>query len=640
MLSVQRWLAHRNAQPDARRKSARRRGSVCVPNVLRLESYTPEQTNSSAPVIPSPMQAASSSGSLSTGFYRFWQSVQTAVYDYSQWALPQASLSSPTVKVAASNTASKSAVTAAAYSVETIPRIDEFLELSSRLEVETCSILADLSNMAYSVQNITGSRLANMHNLELVTTSLACASVLPTALPKLKAKGKGQSLEEIVAEQLSADTAVASNIVPIHRNREGQVGNDGDRSPSASASLDDPVGMSERRAVQTLFKHTVKSIYNITATIEEELDEEAAKEFVRNIGYSQSESKAKSSTPEPSSCNPTPPAAWFVADNVNTHCRHIVIQGSTSLEHWQINLQFEPVIFEHRHLGVRIHRGVYEAALKLYDDLLPLVQEHLDTSPFATICFSGHSLGGSLATVLMLLFVIRGVLPATAVAPVYTFGAAAVFCQGGNNNSVAERCKNCDLACDSVGHMHDSQPRGLLQSLGLIEDHVVNVVMHNDIVPRAFVCDYTLVADIIQRWWPSFKEHSGLERRHQHKVLYNFVGRIAILQPDPSLPFVVGDGRHAMLPEAAALYKMQDPRRGQICKPKDRSHTEGKASSSPPTKPTSLQDAFLMFMNSPHPLTLLSTAAAYGAQGMVSRYHNPDNYTKGLVSLLKTAAHV
>ncbi len=39
--------------------------------------------------------------------------------------------------------------------------------------------------------------------------------------------------------------------------------------------------------------------------------------------------------------------------------RYFAIQGSTSLEHWQINLQFEPVIFEDPALGVRVHRGVY-----------------------------------------------------------------------------------------------------------------------------------------------------------------------------------------------------------------------------------------------------------------------------------------
>lgn len=77
----------------------------------------------------------------------------------------------------------------------------------------------------------------------------------------------------------------------------------------------------------------------------------------------------------------------------------LTAQGSTNFDHWAINFNFEPVLFEDPSLGARIHRGVYEAALRLYDDLLPLVRQHLATSPSATVCFAGHSLGGSLSTV-------------------------------------------------------------------------------------------------------------------------------------------------------------------------------------------------------------------------------------------------
>jgi hypothetical protein len=60
----------------------------------------------------------------------------------------------------------------------------------------------------------------------------------------------------------------------------------------------------------------------------------------------------------------------------HTHTRtHLPSQGSTNLEHWSINVNFEPVLFEDPALGVRVHRGVYEAALRIYDDLAPLVRE-------------------------------------------------------------------------------------------------------------------------------------------------------------------------------------------------------------------------------------------------------------------------
>lgn len=37
-----------------------------------------------------------------------------------------------------------------------------------------------------------------------------------------------------------------------------------------------------------------------------------------------------------------------------------------------------------------------------------------------------------------------------------------------------------------------------------------NVLLARDIVPRAFACDYTLVADILKRVSPSFREHRCL----------------------------------------------------------------------------------------------------------------------------------
>jgi len=79
---------------------------------------------------------------------------------------------------------------------------------------------------------------------------------------------------------------------------------------------------------------------------------------------------------------------------------------------------------------VQVHRGVYETAQVLYTRFLPLVQEHIAATPFAKVVFTGHSLGGSLGTLLMLMFLRRGVLPPVALSPTYTFGAPAIFCEG------------------------------------------------------------------------------------------------------------------------------------------------------------------------------------------------------------------
>ena len=54
----------------------------------------------------------------------------------------------------------------------------------------------------------------------------------------------------------------------------------------------------------------------------------------------------------------------------------------------RVNLTFDPMVFEDPVLGVKVHRGVYAAAQALYDRFLPLVEEHLASSPYAKIMFT------------------------------------------------------------------------------------------------------------------------------------------------------------------------------------------------------------------------------------------------------------
>jgi hypothetical protein len=107
------------------------------------------------------------------------------------------------------------------------------------------------------------------------------------------------------------------------------------------------------------------------------------------------------------------PSDWFCCDGPlsesdATPTRFFAIQGSITLDHWRINLTIDPCEFEAGALGpIRVHRGMYEAALSMYDTVLPLVQQHLAAHPRGKIALTGHSLGGSLATLLMLLMVHR-----------------------------------------------------------------------------------------------------------------------------------------------------------------------------------------------------------------------------------------
>ncbi len=108
---------------------------------------------------------------------------------------------------------------------------------------------------------------------------------------------------------------------------------------------------------------------------------------------------------------------------------------------------------------------------------MPLVRQHLATSSLASVTFTGHSLGGSLATVLMLLMVIRGDLPADCVSPTYTFGAPAVFCGGASALSAPTRCAECGLNCSEAQHASQhlpatcKRPRGLFAQVSARGQH-------------------------------------------------------------------------------------------------------------------------------------------------------------------------
>ena len=48
------------------------------------------------------------------------------------------------------------------------------------------------------------------------------------------------------------------------------------------------------------------------------------------------------------------PTEWFVADDPMSRTRYFIIQGSDTLDHWKVNLTFDPVVFEDPSLGVKV----------------------------------------------------------------------------------------------------------------------------------------------------------------------------------------------------------------------------------------------------------------------------------------------
>ncbi|CAO2176696.1 unnamed protein product [Urochloa humidicola] len=273
------------------------------------------------------------------------------------------------------------------------------------------------------------------------------------------------------------------------------------------------------------------------------------------------------------------PCEWFACDEADARTRCLVIQGSDSLASWQANLLFEPTEFEAT--GVLVHRGIYEAAKGIYEQVLPEVEAHLAAhgAGHARLRLTGHSLGGSLAVLVSLMLVARGVVPPEALHPVVTFGAPSVFCGG----------------------------QRVLEALGVGEDHVRSVAMHRDIVPRAFSCRYPGHAIAV------LKRLNGVLRAHPclntHRALYTPMGATYILQPDSG-----ASPRHPLLPEGAALFRF-DP--------------DGAAPRA------TVASALRAFLNSPHPLETLSDLSAYGAGGAILRDHESSNYFRALSALAR-----
>jgi hypothetical protein len=64
--------------------------------------------------------------------------------------------------------------------------------------------------------------------------------------------------------------------------------------------------------------------------------------------------------------------------------------------------------------------------------------------------------------------------------------------------------------------------RSLLERMGLPTGIIRNIIMHRDIVPRAFACDYSLVADLLARVGEGFRDHGCLQNPNGRQVRFSF----------------------------------------------------------------------------------------------------------------------
>ncbi|KAK1385073.1 phospholipase A1 PLIP2, chloroplastic [Heracleum sosnowskyi] len=275
------------------------------------------------------------------------------------------------------------------------------------------------------------------------------------------------------------------------------------------------------------------------------------------------------------------PCGWFICDDDRSATRFFVIQGSESVASWQANLLFEPIQFEG--LDVLVHRGIYEAAKGIYEQMLPEVRDHVKNyGSHAIFRFTGHSLGGSLSLMVNLMMLIRGEVSRSSLLPVITFGAPSVMCGGDR----------------------------LLHKLGLPKSHIQSIAMHRDIVPRAFSCNYpNHVAELLKAVNGNFRNHPCLKSQG---LLYAPMGEFVILQPDEKF-----SPHHDLLPSGSGLYILS-------CPISDVMEAE-----------KHIRAAQSLFMNSPHPLEMLRDRSSYGSKGTILRDHDMRSYLKSVRDVIR-----
>ncbi|CAL9753574.1 unnamed protein product [Musa acuminata subsp. burmannicoides] len=443
----------------------------------------------------------------------------------------------------------------------------------SLVEAELYAKMAYLGSLAYIVSKIKPKNLLKCYGLRFVTSSLEKKSTSLNS-DEQQEPSQDQELKEEVHEveendkrkgnstgiSASAAYQIAASAASYLQSQTTGI------LPGKTETGKDPIeGSSKNKEGGTLspeeasFMATTNSVTAVVAG-KEEMRQAIAKDL----------NTAKSL-----------PCEWYICDDDKSATRYFVIQGSETLASWQTNLLFEPVQFEG--LDVPVHRGIYEAAKGMYRQMLPEIRSHLKShGQSATLRFTGHSLGGSLALLVNLMLLIRGEAPPSSLLPVITFGAPSIMCGGDN----------------------------LLRKLGLPKYHVQAITMHRDIVPRAFSCNYPdHVAKILKAVNGNFRDHPCLKNQ---KLLYGPMGQLLILQPEEKF-----SPCHHLLPPGNGLYILGNSLA-------DSNDTE-----------RLLHAATLAFLNSPHPLEILSDRSAYGSEGTVYRDHDTNSYLRSVRGVIR-----
>ncbi|XP_068659411.1 phospholipase A1 PLIP2, chloroplastic-like [Aristolochia californica] len=470
-----------------------------------------------------------------------------------------------------------------------------FLRRVSLAEARLYARMSYLGNLAYSVHRIKPGNLLKNHGLRFVTSSLEKKAELSNLKKEKKSETIGtendQGLAQLQTQKQGNEGKETEEISEVEKQKklgyrisasaayqiaaaaasyvQSQTRSIIPFKSLESKKVEDPVkdfNVSNNKERNHLTSSEVASFMATTSSVTAVV---AGKEEMKQAVVKDLNSVHSS------------PCEWFICDDDNSATRFFAIQGSDSLASWQANLLFEPIQFEG--LDVLVHRGIYEAARGIYEQMLPEVRAHLKSrGNSATFRFTGHSLGGCLALLVNLMLLKRGEVPRSSLLPVLTFGSPSVMCGG----------------------------EQLLRILGLPQSHVQAVTMHRDIVPRAFSCNYPdHVAEILKAVNGNFRNHPCL---NNHKLLYAPMGELLILQPEESL-----SPHHDLLPSGSGLYVLCD------------------LTPNPAELSTRLRAAQTVFLNSPHPLEILSDPSAYGSDGAIYRDHDVKSYLLSIRNVIR-----
>lgn len=465
-----------------------------------------------------------------------------------------------------------------------------FSKLLRRVTLAEARLYAQMSylgSLAYGIPQIKPENLLRNHGLRLVTSS---CEKREQALKVEKEKAEAEDQEKKENEIAQTQGEERSTTIPV----EGNGKTSGNRisastayhiAASAASYLHShtmsilPFKSSKTMPNKDSSETTVGCDDNIDAMNREVASFMVTSDSVTSVVAAKEE--VKQAVADDLNSNHSSPCEWFVCDDDQSLTRFFVIQGSESLASWKANLLFEPVKFEG--LDVMVHRGIYEAAKGMYAQMLPEVRSHLKShGSRANFRFTGHSLGGSLSLLVNLMLFIRGEVPLSSLLPVITFGAPSIMCGGDR----------------------------LLRRLGLPRSHVQAITMHRDIVPRAFSCNYpNHVAEFLKAINANFRNHQCLNNQ---KLLFAPMGEFLILQPDEKF-----SPNHDLLPSGSGLYLLN-------CPVSDSTEAEKQ-----------LQAAQSVFLNSPHPLEILSDRSAYGSGGTVQRDHDMTSYLKSVRNVIR-----